>query len=1076
MELFSAAGIELPPSGGRARRAPSALVRSLRVPLFNYKVVEEARGGLYSPTPEQLAAAVDYARKVKNPKFLKQKETAIRPVFIEQVLGKVLGYSALDPERPYSLAFEYPIRRGFVDVGLGRFNGAGANDRLIAPFELKGPDADDLDRIMPGRGRSPVQQAWDYAIDAPGSKWVLVSNCVEVRLYAFGRGREAYEVFDLSRLDEPAERERLLLILSKDRLLGDSTDKLLRDTDAAYADITEKLYLDFKNLRDRLMSYLVGFADGPKLSSLAAVEVAQKILDRILFIAFAERTDLLPDRLLDRALKAVNEFVPQPLWLNFLALFRQVDKGEGRLEIPAYNGGLFEVDPVADGLILPEELVRDIAGLGNWDYRREVPVTVLGHIFEQSITDIERLKAESRGEAPPEVSKRKREGVVYTPDMVTRFLVEQTIGRTLKEKYDALWTAHGMNATIGDPEAEKAFWRDYLTELRGLAIVDPACGSGAFLVAAFDRLADEYRPVVGRLAELGESIDFDVFDEIVTKNLHGVDLNAKSVEITRLSLWLKTARRHHKLQNLERTIKIGDSLVSKAAYTQRPFDWKAAFPAVFEKGGFDIVIGNPPYVRMEFIKAVKPYLSEHYVVAADRTDLYAYFFERGVGLLKDGGRLGFISSSTFFRTGSGEKLRGFLTDGVAIESVVDFGDLQLFEGVTTYPAILTLKKGGDGAAGDLHYLTLKDALPDDLGRAFSANARTMPRARLGAGSWRLEGDALAALREKIANERKTLGEVYGPPLYGIKTGLNDAFVIDTPTRDRLVKADAKSADLLKPFLRGENIKRWRVEPEGLWLINTPKGKVNIDDYPAIRAWLKPFRKEAEKRATKQEWWELQQAQLAYQPQFSSSKIVYPDITDGSNFSLDETALFVDCTVFFVPDADDALLAYLNSSVPWFFLRGFTPELRGAFVRLKSQYVSQVPVFGGPEDAHRLLANLGRACTDAARKRWEIVAAVRHRILDLAPPERHKLNGKLENWHDLDFAGFQAEVKKAFHADVPVKQRSEWETYLADSAREVQALTAQIAAVEMEIDSLVYALFGLTPDEIALLESSIAGQS
>ena len=141
----------------------------------------------------------------------------------------------------------------------------------------------------------------------------------------------------------------------------------------------------------------------------------------------------------------------------------------------------------------------------------------------------------------------------------------------------------------------------------------------------------------------------------------------------------------------------------------------------------------------------------------------------------------------------------------------------------------------------------------------------MPRARLGSGSWRFEDDALARLRDKIANGRKTLGEVYGPPLHGIKTGLNEAFVIDTPTRDRLVKADPKSAELLKPFLRGENIKRWRVEPEGLWLINTPKGKVDIDAYPAIRDWLLPFKPELEKRATKQEWWELQQAQLAYQP-------------------------------------------------------------------------------------------------------------------------------------------------------------------------------------------------------------------
>ncbi len=144
MELFAAAGIELPPSGGRARRAPSALVRSLRVPLFNYKVVEEALGlAAFAPTPDEVAAAADYARKVNSPRFLKQKETAVRPVFIEQILGKLLGYTTLDPERPFSLAFEHPIRRGAVDVGLGSFNEADGSDRLVAPFELKGPEIED---------------------------------------------------------------------------------------------------------------------------------------------------------------------------------------------------------------------------------------------------------------------------------------------------------------------------------------------------------------------------------------------------------------------------------------------------------------------------------------------------------------------------------------------------------------------------------------------------------------------------------------------------------------------------------------------------------------------------------------------------------------------------------------------------------------------------------------------------------------------------------------------------------------------------------------------------------------------
>jgi hypothetical protein len=616
-----------------------------------------------------------------------------------------------------TLAFERPIRRGAVDVALGLFPGPEGKDEIVAPFELKGPGTIDLDLIPPGRRRSPVQQAWDYAIDAPGSRWVLVSNCVEVRLYGFGRGRDAYEVFDLGRLDDEEEHARLWLLLSSDRLLGGETDALLSETDSTFKTITNDLYKEYSELRIRLIQYLVNFADGPKLASLNAIELAQKILDRVLFVAFAQRTDLLPNGLLKRVTEARNEFDPKPIWTNMQSLFRFLNEGRRNLDITAYNGGLFASDPVADSLELPDQLTIDLARLDEWDYRSDVPVTVLGHLFEQSVTDIERLRAESVGKPPPAVTSRKRHGIVYTPDIITRFLVEHTIGLTLNERFDALLAKHGKSAAAqndddalfeaGEERAEMAFWRDYLGVLRSLTVLDPACGSGAFLVAAFDHLAGEYRRVVERLADLGDPVDFDAIDEIVTKNLFGVDLNAESVEITRLSLWLKTARRKHRLQNLEATIKVGDSLIDDPAFTDRPFDWRAGFPAVFAEGGFDVVIGNPPYVRMELLKPIKPYLEQHYVVAADRADLYAYFFERGIGLLKDGGRLGYISSSTFFRTGSGESLRQFLGDRVGVEAVIDFGDLQIFEGVTTYPAIVTLRKGvGDG---DLAFLKVEEA-------------------------------------------------------------------------------------------------------------------------------------------------------------------------------------------------------------------------------------------------------------------------------------------------------------------------------------------------------------------------------
>ena len=217
-------------------------------------------------------------------------------------------------------------------------------------------------------------------------------------------------------------------------------------------------------------------------------------------------------------------------------------------------------------------------------------MTVLGHIFEQSITDIERKRAEARGEAAPKVSARKRTGVVYTPDMVTRFLVEQTIGRTLDERRAELRAQHRVSEGDVPPDKEVAFWRAWLDALRNLRSSIPL----AALAPSSLRRSTVWLRNTGRCWRGSTPSGRQPASTPSTnrdQNLHGVDLDPESVEITRLSLWLKTARRDHRLQNLEATIRVGDSLIEDPAFTSRPFDWRAAFPKVFERGGFDVVIG-----------------------------------------------------------------------------------------------------------------------------------------------------------------------------------------------------------------------------------------------------------------------------------------------------------------------------------------------------------------------------------------------------------------------------------------------------------------------------------------------------
>ena len=1075
--------------------------------LFNRKTLK--RHIKADPIPSDHRAALDaWAELISSGRIKRLKETALHGQFASKIVEGVLGYHGPAGGADYNVSTEQNILRGSVDLALGRFGGKTPD--IVAPFELKGADTRDLDAIMPGRNKSPVQQAWEYAMNARGVKWVLVSNMIELRLYGFGEGTAAYEVFRLDQLTDPEEYARFMLLLSAENLLSGRTTDVLKESRREDKDITDSLYQDYKDLRLKLLS-AVQDADAA-IAPLDAIALAQKILDRVLFIAFAEDTGLLPDNTLENAFVARDAYNPRPVWDNFKGLFRAIDEGNSELKIPRYNGGLFREDAVMNGLIIPNEVCEGFKTLGGYDFASEISVTVLGHIFEQSIADVERLQAIARGdEEEPEKTtgtsgRRKRDGVVYTPDYIARFIVAETLGTHLREIFEDTLRAHAKKGTdVTDYEnipwrkksAELEAWQAYRDRLKSLRIVDPACGSGVFLIMAFDfmkaeltRVNDKIKDLLPKAEHFGDLLDYVPDSEILTDNLFGVDVNEESIEITKLSLWIKTARRGKVLDSLSGSIRVGDSLIedSNFAYLDHAFTWETAFPGVFVEGGFDVVLGNPPYVRQELISNLKPYLQKRYESYHGVADLYCYFFERGLRLLKPGGRLGFISSNTFFKTGSGKPLREYLLKGATIESVVDFGDLQVFEGVTTYPAILTMKRGAAPTGHELRFWKV-DALPEtNFLATWEKAAGPYPQAALGVGSWELENAALRALRDKIRNGRKTLKEVYGSPLYGIKTGLNAAFAIDTPTKERLCAEDPKSADLLKPFLEGKDLKRWRAEPRSLWLIKIEKGwtrsTYNTDqetrgweslstDYPAIAAWLSPFAAQAKKRTDKGEfWWELRAC--AYYEKFDAAKICYKDMADSAPFHVGTEGAFMANTGYFIPSDEHHLAAYLNSKLLWFTYLNVSAQIRGGFVRFFSNHLVEMPIPNWQDTAKTELTILSEKAHAAAKTRLMLQTALTRRIPDLCQPDREsKLTNRLQEWWILpDFAAFRAEVKKVFKADIPLTDRSDWEDWINRDRAEIARLTAEIAQAEARIDSIIYDLFDLTKDEIALLESVV----
>mgnify|MGYP001415313465 CR=1 FL=1 len=760
----------------------------------------------------------------------------------------------------------------------------------------------------------------------------------------------------------------------------------------------------------------------------------------------------------------------EKVYPRLVELFQRADE--------KYNSGLFHFqkekgreapDTLTTQLDLDDKVLKDI-------FRRlyypdspyefaAMPAEILGQVYEQFLGKVIRLTKghQAKIEEKPEV--RKAGGVYYTPKYIVDYIVENTVGKLLEGKTPQ--QVGGLTATFAESKTG-----------RPLTVLDPACGSGSFLIVAYQYLLDWYlkqytevdkpekhsrgkEPRIYQSNGSGWRLTTGERKRILLAHIYGVDIDYQACEVTKLSLLLKVLEgeteesltrqlvafhKERALPDLANNIKCGNSLIGSDFYRDRQgelfdqeetlrinaFDWQTEFGQIFsgKNPGFDAVVGNPPYVRQESISQHKAYLANNYQTYHGVADLYTYFIEKGYQLLTSHGVFGMIVSNKWTRSGYGERLRQFLGATTNLTAIVDLAGLPVFAGATVRPVIVVFDK--ITATKEFAYTPPPDLSTFRLftgGRLLSEHvssySRKLKKSSLLDSGWSFSDPRVKALLNKLNSNSQPLSAYVGrKPYFGVKTGLNEVFIIDSSRRDELIAADNSSAEIIKPVVGGRDIDKYSLTFASKYLLFCRRG-IEIERYPAVYKYLTEFRDVLTPKRSRSDkvgrkpgsyrWYELQDT-VDYFQSFESPKLIFPDIATECRFTLDREGYYGTNTTYVIPGADYWLLAILNSRLAHTYFKEKCAGLEGGkttYLRFFGDYLEHFPVVNARESP--------------AKKNLERLS---NQMLDL--------NTRLP-------------ALKTDHQRTVIER--------------------QIAATDREIDQLVYQLYGLTDKEIALIEEA-----
>lgn len=986
--------------------------------------------------------------------ILQSKEEQFQEGFLRELFVKILGYT-LNPSPDYNLITEKKN-----ETNSKKADGAIQLDgKVIGVIELKDHKTTDLSKIE--------AQAFGYKSQHIGTRLVIISNFEKLRLYI--DNAVEYREWNLFTLTEDEFRE-LYLCLAWQQVAKGVALQMKGESVSSEDQITKALYRDYSQFKrllfaDILKNNPVAEGDNEKEWQLLLFKKTQKLLDRLLFIFFAEDCGLLPPnsmvQIIDQweQLKEMDEY--RPFYDRVKKYFGYMNTGfKGKkYEIFAYNGGLFKPDEVLDNIMISDDLLAEhCRKLSEYDFESDVDVNILGHIFENSLSEIEEVTQQITSGNAPTTSKRKQDGVFYTPQYITKYIVENTVGRLCAEKKQELNIVeeeyfsdrHRQMQTKKRLLDQLQQYRDWLLQI---TILDPACGSGAFLNAALRFLMDEHKLIDEMETKVsGYSIQFqDVENSILENNLYGVDINEESVEIAQLALWLRTAKPHRKLNSLNQNIKCGNSLISDPAVAgDKAFNWQEQFPKVFERGGFDVVIGNPPY-GIIIDDSLKDYYNQNFPLAKYKLNLYILFLERMFQIFQKGVISFIIPKSLLFNTYF-EDIRRFILTHSKVTELFTITE-KVFEDAEVGSSLIITFEITENV-DNMNIVRLANCEKTiDFMEQKNVIENKMTQSQL------LQGEKVEIVIQsaQLSSIKTLLDKIpQAKENYRFKNGLNPGNI-----KDKLITKSP--GEFTKRIIWGREISRYRISWGGDF--------VNYDERIADHLTLDDLQsKKGMKKQTKIDF------ALRDKSLFETEKLVIRKTGDRLICSYDNDNFYFDTLVHGIyqcnPDYSlKYILSVLNSKPATFFYRCLHDIKGKVFAKISLDDLSKFPL---PyiTDENRFIIRELEGYADTMLSLNKQLQEKRSRFLRRLSEnfEGVKITTALQTFDQMEFKAFVAELKKQ-KINLSLAQQDEWEDYFNQYRNDCQQLTEQIAQTDREIDQRVYQLYGLTEEEIKIVEGT-----